>query len=460
MEEYASKEDPNEGNKINPRFNRLRREDSEESLRRGFTQAEIETLESLAARMDNDMPQNSPTSPNSLASYQSGLLEAMIVEQEGGGGINPSPVETFSPMEISAAESSEKVGITEEESDLPMQEKRTIQFGTLPEVQINMVSPSFANFGPFGPDCSPVRRALHPTVAPMEVIDVSSDEEYDLSYDNGWNDGWGTLISKVQKEEEEEDFTVMVNDVEEPEVTSKERAIFVPESEDDSKYPLIVDLNCANLSYPFRSPSSDMRHHLKPLYISAEFDGILLNRVLVDNGAAVNILPSRTLKKLGKEKVRLIPTSTSIAGFTGESKSPKGIVSIRLKVGQVETDTAFFVVDTFTSKYNALLGRDWIHVNGCIPSSMHQTLMIVKYENGKEVGVEEVKADPHPFSTSANCAEAEMYKPEIIPLSEIAQPATPPSNVLEIGELAELKSKLKQAVDYESDNSPDEAAWM
>ena len=42
-----------------------------------------------------------------------------------------------------------------------------------------------------------------------------------------------------------------------------------------------------------------------------------------------------------------------------------------------------------------------------------------------------------------------MYKLEIISLSEIAQPATPPSNVLKIGELIELKSRLKQAVDYD-----------
>ena len=181
-------------------------------------------------------------------------------------------------METSAAELSEKGDPAEVGSEVLVQEKKTIQFGTLLEVQINMVAPSFANFGPFGPDCSPVRRALQPIVTPMEVIDVSSDDEYDLTYDNGWNDDWGALISKIQKEEEEEDFMIMVNATEEPEVTSKEKAAFIPETEMNSDYPLIVDLNCANISYPFRSPSNDMRHHLKPLYISALFDGILLKQ--------------------------------------------------------------------------------------------------------------------------------------------------------------------------------------
>jgi hypothetical protein len=26
-------------------------------------------------------------------------------------------------------------------------------------------------------------------------------------------------------------------------------------------------------------------------------------------------------------------------------------------------------------KYKVLLGRDWIHVNGCVPSTLHQCVM-------------------------------------------------------------------------------------
>lgn len=156
------------------------------------------------------------------------------------------------------------------------------------------------NFGPFGPNCSPVGRVLQSEVAPVEIIDLSSDDEYDLTNDNGWSDRWGAIISKIQKEEEEDEFLVMANAMEEPEVTYKERAVFVPETNSNSEFPLIIDLNCVDVSYPFKPPSSDMRHHLKPLYISASFDGIMLNKVLVDNGAAVNILPCRTFRLSSK----------------------------------------------------------------------------------------------------------------------------------------------------------------
>ncbi|KAG5516066.1 hypothetical protein RHGRI_036948 [Rhododendron griersonianum] len=53
-----------------------------------------------------------------------------------------------------------------------------------------------------------------------------------------------------------------------------------------------------------------------------------------------------------------------------------------------------------------------------------------------------------------------MYKSEVVPLSELLQAATCPTNEMELGELAELKSKLKQTVDYESDTPKDAAAWI
>jgi hypothetical protein len=34
----------------------------------------------------------------------------------------------------------------------------------------------------------------------------------------------------------------------------------------------------------------------------------------------------------------------------------------------------FFVVDV-AGKYNALLGRDWIHANNCVPSTLHQCVV-------------------------------------------------------------------------------------
>ena len=52
--------------------------------------------------------------------------------------------------------------------------------------------------------------------------------------------------------------------------------------------------------------------------------------------------------------------------------------------------------------YHALLGRDWIHANKCIPSSMHHKLLLVKEDKGVEI----VVATTQPFYTSSNSVEA------------------------------------------------------
>jgi hypothetical protein len=52
----------------------------------------------------------------------------------------------------------------------------------------------------------------------------------------------------------------------------------------------------------------------------------------------------------------------------------RGVVSIELTVGSKSIATAFFVVEV-QGNYSIILDRDWIHVNHCIPSILHQFLI-------------------------------------------------------------------------------------
>jgi hypothetical protein len=70
-------------------------------------------------------------------------------------------------------------------------------------------------------------------------------------------------------------------------------------------------------------------------------------------------------EKLGHEKGDLKQTKLSISGFSGESAEAKGIVCKELTLSSKTVPTMFFVVDV-KGRYNVLLGRDWIHANGCV----------------------------------------------------------------------------------------------
>ncbi|CAI0509624.1 unnamed protein product [Linum tenue] len=161
----------------------------------------------------------------------------------------------------------------------------------------------------------------------------------------------------------------------------------------------------------FNEPKPKMMRHLRPLYIRATLDDVPMSRVLVDNGAAVNVMPTRMLKKLGKNTNDLIPTEVFVTSFNGGSTSARGILPVVVGVGSQKRMSAFFVVDGMIS-YNALLGRDWIHANKCVPSSLHQCLMFWNEDGVVEV----VQADTKPFAVGANVAEAFLYHGDFGPL--------------------------------------------
>ena len=64
-----------------------------------------------------------------------------------------------------------------------------------------------------------------------------------------------------------------------------------------------------------------------------------------------------------------------------------------------------------TINYNILLGRNWIHANWCVSSSLHQFLMFWK---GNEVEV--VRADKQPFIAATSYVEARYYDQEFGPI--------------------------------------------
>ena len=64
-----------------------------------------------------------------------------------------------------------------------------------------------------------------------------------------------------------------------------------------------------------------------------------------------------------------------------------------------------------SASYNVLLGRDWIHANGCVPSSLYQFLLFWKGDD-----VEVIWVNPYPFSTHSDTVEARYYDVEFGPI--------------------------------------------
>ncbi|PVH63658.1 hypothetical protein PAHAL_2G078700 [Panicum hallii] len=151
--------------------------------------------------------------------------------------------------------------------------------------------------------------------------------------------------------------------------------------------PSVAQLYLGPRPVIFEKPQAKNYKHLKALYLKGFINGQPVNKMLVDTGAAVNIMPYSVLRRLGRSTADLIKTNVTLSDFNGQTSEAQGVLSVDLTIGNKTVPTSFFVVNS-KSTYNVLLGRDWIHTNCCIPSTMHQCLI---QWDGDEVEV--VQAD-------------------------------------------------------------------
>jgi hypothetical protein len=142
----------------------------------------------------------------------------------------------------------------------------------------------------------------------------------------------------------------------------------------DHKELLVAQLDCGPRPVIFEKPWEKNYKHLKALYLKGYINGHPVNKMLVDTGAAVNVMPYSVLRRLGCSAEDLIKTNIMLSDFNGQASEAQGVLNVDLTVGSKTILTSFFIVSS-KSTYIVLLGRDWIHANCCIPSTMHQCLI-------------------------------------------------------------------------------------
>jgi hypothetical protein len=169
----------------------------------------------------------------------------------------------------------------------------------------------------------------------------------------------------------------------------------------------VAQLDCGPRPVIFEKPRERSYRHLKALYLKGYINGQPVSKMLVDTGAAVNIMPYSMLRRLGRSSADLIKTNVTLSDFNGQASEAQGVLNVDLTVGRKTIPTSFFIVDS-KSTYAVLLGRDWIHANCCIPSTMHQCLI---QWDGDEVEVVHADDSAEISTAGMNIWEAEDQEP-------------------------------------------------
>jgi hypothetical protein len=142
----------------------------------------------------------------------------------------------------------------------------------------------------------------------------------------------------------------------------------------------------------FEKPDESMKSHLKPLFIQVKANNVGVNKVLIDGGAAVNLMPEFMLKKIGKSTTDLHTHNIVLSNYEGETGFSLGAIQVDIAVGSTIRPTLFLVIAS-KANYNLLLGREWIHGVGAVPSTLHQRVSIWKQDGV----VENIEADQSYF---------------------------------------------------------------
>ncbi|KAL0303485.1 UNVERIFIED_CONTAM: hypothetical protein Sradi_6216600 [Sesamum radiatum] len=96
--------------------------------------------------------------------------------------------------------------------------------------------------------------------------------------------------------------------------------------------------------------------HNRPLFVAGYVREQKVNRILIDGGSAVNILPLQILKELEIPIDELSNSRLMIQGFNQGGQRVVGIIRMQLTMEDIVSTALFHVIDAKTS-YNMLLGR-------------------------------------------------------------------------------------------------------
>ncbi|GKC65818.1 reverse transcriptase domain-containing protein [Tanacetum coccineum] len=115
-----------------------------------------------------------------------------------------------------------------------------------------------------------------------------------------------------------------------------------------------------------------------PLVIEAEIGRHMIHHMYVDGGSSTEVLYEHCFNRLRPEiKNQMVPATTSLTGFSGETIWPLGQLRLLVTIGDADHSTKAwmnFMIVRSLSPYNGIIGRPGIREIQAVPSTAHGML--------------------------------------------------------------------------------------
>jgi len=112
------------------------------------------------------------------------------------------------------------------------------------------------------------------------------------------------------------------------------------------------------------------------MHIIVKCEDMIIARVLIDNGSALNVCPVTTLERLKVDLSLIQPSTMIIRAFDGTSREVKGEIELMIEIGPRSFMVNLEVIKV-ESPYNMLLGRPCLHAVGVVVFTLHRRLKFI-----------------------------------------------------------------------------------
>ncbi|MCH79898.1 hypothetical protein A2U01_0000659 [Trifolium medium] len=196
----------------------------------------------------------------------------------------------------------------------------------------------------------PIKERISPPNAPSKTEDAGVEDEFmddDILESDGDLDIPVNIVSILPIEYDVwSEITDEEDDFEEPEMANHKPVC----------YYVMNNGYVEEQQAVFEKPDEGMKNHLKPLFIRAKVNNVGINKVLIDRGVAVNLIPHSLLRKIGKYYTDLHSHNIVLSNYEGKTGHSMGAIQVDVCVGSTIRLTFFLVVPS-KANYNLMFGR-------------------------------------------------------------------------------------------------------
>ena len=113
-----------------------------------------------------------------------------------------------------------------------------------------------------------------------------------------------------------------------------------------------------------------------------------LPKALLDTRSSVDVIPMDTLSHIPVDLSHMWKTHLVVRVFDGTRKELIENMELPIQIRTCIFNIDFQVMDINPS-YNCLLGRPWIHMDGAVPSTLHQKVKLIVKEQLISMAIKE-----------------------------------------------------------------------